>query len=148
VSRDKEIKLAARFFRFVALPREHKWLLMRAALSVATLRLILAVAPFRSVCDYVRRERKPLAAFSHVPVERLAWSVRVVARSVPGARCLTQALALQWILSRAGYAATLHIGVAMGGSRKLESHAWVEHGGRVIIGDDPALLRFVPILAS
>jgi hypothetical protein len=73
---------------------------------------------------------------SHSPGE-IAWAVRVASSYVPKATCLVQALAAEWILARCGYASRLHIGVARAepsGGRGLDAHAWLECGGRVLLG--------------
>jgi hypothetical protein len=69
-----------------------------------------------------------------VPTDRMRWAVEVAGRYVPGATCLTQALALQIWLGRHGQSAALRLGVARGAGERLEAHAWLEHEGRVIIG--------------
>ncbi|MSR22793.1 MAG: lasso peptide biosynthesis B2 protein [Gemmatimonadetes bacterium] len=58
------------------------------------------------------------------------------ARVVPGATCLVQALAAEWPIRRGGAAASLRFGVAKGDGG-LDAHAWLESGGRVLLGGDP-----------
>lgn len=65
---------------------------------------------------------------------RLKWAVQAASRYVPEATCLTQALAMQILLARQGYASDVHIGVAKGEAGKFEAHAWVESRGQVLIG--------------
>jgi hypothetical protein len=43
-------------------------------------------------------------------------------------------MATQAILAGLGVPATLRIGVAPGEKGCLEAHAWLEHGGRIVIG--------------
>ena len=76
--------------------------------------------------------------------DRIAWSVGSAARFVPRATCLTQALAGEILLRRAGYPADLRIGVATDRSGTLEAHAWIESEGRVVIGDHD-LQRFTTL---
>jgi hypothetical protein len=66
--------------------------------------------------------------------ERIAWAVEKVARIVPRTTCLTQALAVQALLSRIGYASQLSIGVAKDKKGQLVAHAWVKSQGKVVIG--------------
>ncbi|HEX7005152.1 MAG TPA: lasso peptide biosynthesis B2 protein [Trueperaceae bacterium] len=64
------------------------------------------------------------------------WS-RAVARAsrlVPGATCLTQALALQRLLRRQGQDSRVEIGFIGGGETAVEGHAWLVCGERVVIG--------------
>jgi len=58
----------------------------------------------------------------------------VASRYVPGATCLTRALALQIWLGRRGQAAELRFGVARGAEAPLDAHAWLESAGRILIG--------------
>jgi hypothetical protein len=64
---------------------------------------------------------------------------------VPGATCLSQALAAQTLFLRQGYPAELHIGVAKNETGQLEAHAWVESEGQVVIGDLQNLSRYTPL---
>jgi hypothetical protein len=65
----------------------------------------------------------------------VARAVRRAARAVPRATCLPQALATVWMLAARGHAGTLRIGVKRGEAGELMAHAWVEHDGRIMIGD-------------
>jgi hypothetical protein len=71
----------------------------------------------------------------------------VGARLLPNRPCLTQALVLQYLLLRRGDTlAKLHIGVAKGEDGELLAHAWIERGGRVLIGGatSPRTYRRLP----
>jgi len=134
------------FRRFAALPGSDRLRLLQAALVVAAVRLALWVLPFRWVCARVDARKAVLPRTGAAPAGRWAWAVRVASRRIPGASCLTQALALQWLLARAGQSARIHIGVAKQGARGFEAHAWLESGGEILIGDDRPLEGFMPIL--
>jgi len=59
----------------------------------------------------------------------------VAGRHLPGAgTCLTQALAAHVLLRRQGYPTLLHIGVLRGEEGRLEAHAWLKSGDKVVIG--------------
>jgi hypothetical protein len=138
--------------RFVTLPEQERMLLLLAALVVAIVRLALWTLPFRSVrrrasrrSPVSREQRGFLGSFVRgLAPERLAWSIQTAACRIPGASCLTQALALQWLLSRAGYRANVHIGVGKDVERGFEAHAWLEHEGEILIGGAQAV-RYEPI---
>jgi hypothetical protein len=133
--------------QFVQLPRRERWLLLHAAMWVAAMRLALWTLPFRSVRRLAtgRTSTSPqLAAF---PVQHLSWAVQAAGRRIPGASCLTQALALQRLLARAGKRAELRIGVAKDIARGFESHAWVDFEGNVVVGNNGELDRYATILA-
>jgi hypothetical protein len=73
----------------------------------------------------------------------VAWAVEATARRVPEASCLTQALAADVMLRRAGATPQVRIGVAKD-RQEFEAHAWLELDGRVLVGDHD-LDRFVPL---
>ncbi|MHB9131968.1 MAG: lasso peptide biosynthesis B2 protein [Armatimonadota bacterium] len=126
-----------------------KWadwaLLLRAFRTVCLVRLGLCILPFR-----VMRQR--IACMKAVPLPtnnpptpaRIAWAVMVTSRVVPGATCLTQALAAHILLTRAGYHGILHIGVAFNSADKLQAHAWLECQGVILIGAG-GMQRFTPL---
>jgi hypothetical protein len=60
--------------------------------------------------------------------------------------CLTEAVVAQVMLARRGHPATLRIGVARSEEGRFEAHAWVESGGRVMIGGHE-LGRYAPLAA-
>jgi hypothetical protein len=79
-------------------------------------------------------------------IDRLEWAVRNASRLVPYATCLTQALALHRLLSRAGYPSSVQIGVAKVPGRQLASHAWVEHEGRPLLDNAGELAQYSRLL--
>jgi hypothetical protein len=136
-----------KFQRLAALSAEERRLLARALGVVASIRLALWLLPFQWTCRQVRKPGAASGRLATMPVSRFAWAVQTAARRVPAASCLTQALALQWLLVRAGRPASLRIGVAKDAARGLESHAWVECEGQVLPENDAAASRFATILA-
>lgn len=57
--------------------------------------------------------------------------------------CLEHSLVLWWLLRMRGIPAELRVG-ARKDAQKLEAHAWVECGGRVVNQPDEAHLHFAP----
>lgn len=77
---------------------------------------------------------------------QLAWQVRSLARFVPHASCLTQALTLQTLLHRRGIASELKLGVRRTDKNGLAAHAWVICEGKVLLGGSSReLAAFAPI---
>lgn len=67
--------------------------------------------------------------------DRAAYCVELASRLDPfDATCLKKALVLYALLKRKGVDVRLVIGATKAG-RKLDAHAWLEHQGRVIIGE-------------
>jgi len=133
--------------RLAALSADERWLLARAAALVASIRIALWLLPLHWICRWAHRSGAVSRPLEAMPASRLAWVVQVAARRIPGASCLTQAMALQWLLVRAGRAASLQLGVAKDAAHGFESHAWVECEGQVFLDDSDVAVRFVPIAA-
>jgi hypothetical protein len=124
-----------------------RWLLFRTMILLVLIRLGLWIAPFRFIVRGVNRLRRmPLAGQNAaIPPERIAWAVQTTSRCVPRATCLTQALTAHVLLGTYGWDDHLSIGVAKGADGRLQAHAWIEHDGRILVGDMPGLARFVPL---
>lgn len=112
------------------LPSAERVLFARTVLLVATIRLALWIVPFTSLRRLLDGHLHPCAAGTPHAAGRLAWAVQAASRRIPGASCLTQSLALHWLLVRAGCASRLRIGVSKDAQSRFQAHAWVEHGGR------------------
>jgi len=81
-----------------------------------------------------------------VAVARLAWAVRVAARLVPFASCLTQAQACQILLARQGYPSTLCLGVRQTSAGQVRAHAWLTCANAMVVGGDAEVVaQFRPI---
>jgi Transglutaminase-like superfamily len=118
-------------------------LLLHALLVVARIRIALLWRPWRLVLAHVAPpDTKSSDRFG---AERLEWAVRTAGRVVPGATCLTQALALSHLLSRSGHASIVQIGVTNEGGQ-FAAHAWVECHGAPLLGSAADLTRYSRLL--
>lgn len=120
-------------------------LLSKALVCVMAARLGLWLLPFRTLCAL--QERVGAYAARSEPsnkqlVAKVGWAIASVSRFVPRATCLAQALAAQTLLRRLSQPARMRIGVTKGERGNLEAHAWVESGGRVIVGQSENLSRY------
>jgi Transglutaminase-like superfamily len=122
-----------RLLTFARLPAADRVLAVRAAGWLVAVRVALWTLPFARVQELVERLGARRGTVGVAP-GRLAWTVETTARSIPQATCLTQALAAQVMLSRAGESPELHIGVATDRGA-FEAHAWLELHGRPLVGD-------------
>ncbi len=122
-------------------------LLVEAILWLGATRLALWLLPFRVVRRLLARTaRSPWQRRGSKPsVERIVWAVSLAQRVVPYASCLPQALAAEALLLRNGYPADLRIGVVRTAAGRLSAHAWVETGGRVVMGGLRDLTRYAPL---
>jgi hypothetical protein len=114
-------------------------LVLEATLLVAgiwaSLRM-LRYPPVRRLVD-VYGDRRTVVR-SSTP-QRIAWAITSVAARLPvHTTCLMRALAGHAMTRRRGWPSEIRIGVRPRGSsqsRPLDSHAWMEVDGQVLIGD-------------
>jgi len=100
-------------------------------------RVGLGVLQFKTLRRFLTRvvDARWSVGTQEISAESAAQAVKVASRYTPRSRtCLTQTLATQVLLARRGHPAILRTGVARGSGDNLEPHAWVESGGKVVIG--------------
>lgn len=120
--------------KFFRLPGADRSLLVRSMVLVGTARLALWVLPFNVVRRMLSRPVHRSSG-AHATTEKIGWAISVAKRFVPRGNCLPQALAAESLLRRSGHPVELRIGVAKTDQGRLEAHAWVESGGRLVVGD-------------
>jgi hypothetical protein len=137
-----------RLRKFLRLEAGERRLVVKAALLLGTMKLGLWLLPFQTLRHLqVRLTRAPIRVRDREWSSRqsVIWAVKTAGRSMPpAATCLTLALTAQVLLLRRGYPALLHIGVDKEDRERFLAHAWVESGGRVVIGDHE-LERYTPL---
>lgn len=104
----------------------------RCLAALVVMRLALSTVGYNRI-----RARMPAAAPSpeaHFYARQLARRIERLARLVPRASCLTQALALRYLLARAGKACEIHVGVRRDAAGAFAAHAWVTCNGRIVLG--------------
>ncbi|MDP2996080.1 MAG: lasso peptide biosynthesis B2 protein [Bryobacterales bacterium] len=134
-----------RLRRFARLEPGERVLVLRATLLVAAIRLGLWLLPFRALKRIMQRRLVSSASHPRFSPARLAWAVRAVSRAIPGATCLTQALALHYLLTRAGHTARVRIGVSKDAGRSFQAHAWVEHRDGTLLNTPAEVAEYTPI---
>jgi hypothetical protein len=120
----RQVKLLRAFF---LLGREDRKLLALASLTLAISWLRLRMHGIDRTRFWATRHGNGV-----VRPERLVWALTTVARRFP-TTCLTQALALQRMLSINQYVTGLKIGVRFVGG-EFEAHAWLLGDERILIG--------------
>ena len=120
-------------------------LLLKAGNLLVLYRVALWLLPWHRVA--VLRPSSRASRASRFSVEQLEWAVRGVSRSIPRATCLTKALALQHLLARAGYASSIHIGVAKTPGGEFDAHAWVEQDGATLLSSATEIAHYTRLLA-
>ena len=129
----------SRLCKFASLRTADQALLLYAFMLVAAIRAGLWVAPFRWIRERAEQAARDASLRRPSPpqsIPNLTGAVELVSRYIPGATCLTQALSAQFLVARAGHAATLRIGVLRATKSPLKAHAWLECHGRIVIGGD------------
>lgn len=121
--------------RFRRLGRADRAALVRGALTLLVARVALWILPFNTARRLLVRSPKRPEARTRLTPWQIRWSVRHASRLVPAATCLPRALAVESLLVGSGREAVLRIGVLRKDNGGFEAHAWVESGGRIIIGE-------------
>ncbi len=78
----------------------------------------------------------------------VASFVRRVARFVPGALCLAQAIAAQRQLAKLGYQTTIRIGVKSDSAQHLKAHAWLIYKDEIILGGAEEALEDYKVMSD
>lgn len=125
------------------------WRLFAAAFPlVLAVRISLWLLPFQSIHKFLLARSKGGTSdvqLSHPEIYKVCWGVSSAARRVPKASCLTQALVAQYLLLSKGVDAFLRLGVSRNSKGKFDAHAWVEVDGKIVIGENEELSRFIPL---
>jgi transglutaminase superfamily protein len=110
-------------------------LLPRALLLVVCVRVGLLALPFGVVRRLLHRARtRTVLATRAYTTADIIWCISRAGRAVPGATCLTRALATEVLLARRGLEPAVCIGVRRPDRETLQAHAWVEVDGRILSG--------------
>lgn len=114
-----------------------RWGLAAAAATVLTATVpALRILPFRRARRVILA--LPIAMPAAATADEIAWAVAAASRRIPRARtCLPRALAAEALLTRAGMAPVLHVGVTRQGGA-FGAHAWTEVDGRIVVGGEEA----------
>ena len=135
--------------KFLRLPWFDQARVLEALAFVLAARTFLLLIPFRktvAVAAYLSERLPARHAGDIAPLARLSYLVQRVSEHVPGATCLTQALALRLMLMRRRVACHLRIGVAKDPSGTFKAHAWLETlSHQVIIGGTQSPRQYKPL---
>jgi len=126
------VNFPAALRRFVDLPPSERRLALHALRVVVWVRVRLTVSSFPTV-DRITRDRPVRDAVGRHSAARIGSAVAGVSGYIPGASCLTQALAARVLLAAEGHPSTLRLGMARIDGR-LQAHAWLESDGTIIVG--------------
>lgn len=129
--------------RFAARSRTDQVLLLQSAFMVLSLRLALWLFPLVWVqrfasCGVGEYRSRP-------SVDKILWAITSVSRHIPGATCLTQALAAQALLVRVGHVSRVMLGVAKDERLGFQAHAWLVLKDKVVLGGPDEANRYVSL---
>jgi hypothetical protein len=127
-------RLLRRVEKFLDLPADQQRQMLHTLLLVIAFRLGLWTVPYHLLQHIADRVAARRLASPDQP-QRIGRNVTAMSRYVPGASCLTQALAAQVLLQRDGFTPKMRIGVARGELGEFKAHAWIECDGKIIVGD-------------
>lgn len=130
----------------VKLQADERALALRTLVLVAGIRVGLWVLPVqrlqRVAGSMTSRKYLAINVSSDTPILRLVWAVRAASRRIPAATCLTQSLALHYLLTRAGRRSEIRIGVAKDAEAGFLAHAWVEYDGQPLLSGPEEVARY------
>lgn len=110
-------------------------LLGGATLTQLAAALALRGMPLPAVRARARRSRPIAQMLLRGSDERIIWAVEATGRRLGRfSTCLVRALVIETRLSSRAQPLSLAIGVKRGPSGVLQSHAWVLHGDRPLVG--------------
>jgi hypothetical protein len=93
------------------------------------------VVPVRVLSRAIARCRVGARRMAMVPEERIAWAIEAVGRRLTWiSTCLVRALVADLFLGGAECSGRVKIGVRRSEQGMLESHAWFERDGRILVG--------------
>jgi hypothetical protein len=121
-------------------------LLSAALLSTVSLGIDrFSLSRVRAILLWTAGFARPLSPGTPTP-GRTAWAVKIADRQLPGDRtCLVRSLAGETLLRLYGFAPEHRIGVDKGADGAVEAHSWLEHEGRILIGNLDDLSRYEPL---
>ncbi len=126
------------FRRFFRRSLADKILLVKATIIIVLVRLGMKFLRYQTLTRILDKSSKE-GAQTHQDnpvVDRVVWAVSAASRHVPvDATCLPQALTAKVMLERRGKRGELRFGVVKDPMGELLGHAWLEIGGRVVIGE-------------
>jgi hypothetical protein len=127
------MRILSGFARITKLSAQDLGVLLGLAALECCIALALAIAPLSAVRRWIRIA-KPAGRACSVSEQRVCWALDALGRRMRFAKnCLVRAFAAELLLADIAQPTRIVIGVRRSAAH-LEGHAWVERGGRVIVG--------------
>jgi hypothetical protein len=130
--------------KFLALPWREKGLYLNTAFWLLAVKAGLYLLPFERLRGWLARFDEPPKPADREEMRAIIQAIERIGQWLAPLRinCLPQALVGHRLLGRKGFNVQLKIGVLKHPGDQLAAHAWLEHEGRVILGDLRGLDQF------
>jgi hypothetical protein len=130
--------------KFLALPWREKGLYLNTAFWLLAVKAGLYLLPFERLRGWLARFDEPPKPADREEMRVIIQAIERIGQWLAPLRinCLPQALVGHRLLGRKGFNVQLKIGVLKHPGDQLAAHAWLEHEGRVILGDLRGLDQF------
>jgi len=127
---------------FLQKPAEDKWRLLRIVTLSFGIRMMVLVLPFRRLAALLGEQNsegnKKHPGFDWLYVNTVSRQIKNVSHYVPWtSNCLVQAAVGKILLRKKSIESTVSFGVKKKG-RKMEAHAWLTVGLRIVLGGETA----------
>ncbi len=130
---------------FWDLPFRDKFFFLDAVLLLSISKLVVLTVPFKKVAPHLGKVNGEvnyeLDSIQLQKADRIKLFINMAAGNVPfRSVCLDQAMAGMLLLRRFRIPSNLCLGVKRNeAEKKLDAHAWIECGGRILIGGQRSL---------
>ncbi|HVT89771.1 MAG TPA: lasso peptide biosynthesis B2 protein [Tepidisphaeraceae bacterium] len=131
-----------RIGKYLELPASQQRRVVKTALLLVAFRLGLWLIPYRILRRWADVPKKPVPSPSPDERTNIGRNIVSIARFIPEATCLTQALAAHVLLRQEGFDPKLQIGVARDQQGVFKAHAWIECDGNFVVGEFNETLRY------
>jgi hypothetical protein len=124
--------------KFLKLSSKDKCLLVEALLLLAVVTAGLFFFPFdffMKQIDRLAKRKKESIPTKNFDSGKITWAVTQMSRYIPHARCLSKAITVKILLICHEDPVQLRIGIKKITNNSISAHAWVEHQGKIIIGN-------------
>lgn len=121
-----------------------KWLLFRVFLLLFWVRFLLLILPFKHFSSLLGKQTKnhddTSPAIDENYVDMVSRYIKTFSYIVPwDSKCLAQAAAGKILMRKKGFPATVYFGVKKGTeNEKIEAHAWLRVGPKIVLGGEIA----------
>lgn len=119
---------------FFSLSPKEKLLFFEALVFQYVTWMLLLILPFRRIVRLFPNRQTPEQNADKTTLERIrAATAQANNLALWKNRCLVQALAARWMLSRRGIPSKLSLGVTLDDNKKVIAHAWIMAGDLEIV---------------